>query len=135
MNVCILKGNLTRDPESKFLPSGDAVCDIGVAVSEVWYDKKDQKQERTSFFDCTAFGKSAESIGTFFKKGKPILIEGKLVQDMWEDKESGQKRSKIKIKIERWEFCGGDKADVPAEKKEGATEKKAPFVDDTDIPY
>lgn len=113
-NRVILMGNLTRDPEVRYLPSNMAVVDIGLAVNERYQDKQSGEwQERANFFDCTAFGKSAESIGRFFSKGRPILIEGKLRLDQWEDKQSGQKRSKVKIIIDQWNFCdskpgGGD---------------------------
>lgn len=105
-NRVILMGNLTRDPEVRYLPSNMAVVDIGLAVNERFQDKQSGEwQERANFFDCTAFGKSAESIGRFFSKGRPILIEGKLRLDQWEDKQSGQKRSKVKIIIDQWNFC------------------------------
>lgn len=113
-NRVILMGNLTRDPEVRYLPSNMAVVDLGLAVNERFQDKQSGEwQERANFFDCTAFGKSAESIGRFFSKGRPILIEGKLRLDQWEDKQSGQKRSKVKIIIDQWNFCdskpgGGD---------------------------
>lgn len=105
-NRVILMGNLTRDPEVRYLPSNMAVVDIGLAVNERFQDKQSGEwQERANFFDCTAFGKSAESIGKFFTKGRPILIEGKLRLDQWDDKQTGQKRSKVKIIIDQWNFC------------------------------
>lgn len=105
-NRVVLMGNLTRDPEVRYLPSNMAVVDIGLAVNERYQDKQSGSwQERANFFDCTAFGKSAESIGKFFSKGRPILIEGKLRLDQWEDKQSGQKRSKVKVIIDQWTFC------------------------------
>ncbi|MEL7087537.1 MAG: single-stranded DNA-binding protein, partial [Planctomycetota bacterium] len=113
-NRVILMGNLTRDPEVRYLPSNMAVVDIGLAVNERYQDKQSGEwQERANFFDCTAFGKSAESIGRFFTKGRPILIEGKLRLDQWDDKQTGQKRSKVKIIVDQWNFCdsrggGGD---------------------------
>ena len=112
-NRVILMGNLTRDPEVRYLPSNMAVVDIGLAVNERYQDKQSGEWlDRANFFDCTAFGKSAESIGRFFSKGRPILIEGKLRLDQWDDKQTGQKRSKVKIIIDQWNFCdsrsGGD---------------------------
>lgn len=108
MNYVSLKGNLTRDPETKYLPSGAALADFSVAVNEVWYNDAKQKQERTHFFDCVAFGKLAENIGKFFTKGMPILVSGSLAQESWEDRTTGQKRSKIKVKVQDFDFCGGD---------------------------
>lgn len=113
-NRVILMGNLTRDPEVRYLPNNMAVVDLGLAVNDRYQDKQTGEWvDRPNFIDCTAFGKSAESIGKFFTKGRPILIEGKLRFEQWEDKQSGQKRSKIKVVVDQWNFCdsragGGD---------------------------
>lgn len=109
MNVFLGKGNLTRDPEVKFIPSGTAVCEFGIAISERWTDDQGNKKESTYFGECQCWGKRGETLAKFFTKGKPILIRGKLAQEEWEDKQTGQKRSKTRIKVEEWEFCGGDK--------------------------
>ena len=85
-NKVILAGNLTRDPELRYTPQGTAIAKIGVAINEKWTDKEGQKKERTVFVDVDAFGKTAEVIGQYFKKGRPILIEGRLKLDQWEDK-------------------------------------------------
>lgn len=130
MNIAILKGNITRDPEVKFLPSGAQITEFSVAISDVWYNDKKEKQERTHFFDCVAFGNTAKSIGDYFKKGKPILIEGNLEQDTWDDKTTGQKRSKVKIKVQRFEFCGGDRNESSEPKVEKTVqENRKPPVD------
>jgi|GEM_PF-171570 len=105
-NRVILMGNLTRDPEVRFLPSGMPVADVAIAVNDRYQDKQTQEWvDRPNFIDCTAFGKSAESIGKFFTKGRPIHIEGKLRFEQWDDKTSGQKRSKLKVVIDQWTFC------------------------------
>jgi len=119
LNIVALKGNLVRDPELKYTPSGAAVCEIGIAVNEVWHDANKQKQERVHFFGAVAWGATGENMAKYFTKGMPILIEGSLTQETWEDKESGKKREKTKIKIARWDFCGGDR-------KEGASTTAAP---------
>ncbi|NBC11193.1 MAG: single-stranded DNA-binding protein [Planctomycetes bacterium] len=107
-NKVILMGNLTRDPEMRFLPSNMPVVQIGIAVNERWRNKQtDQWEERVNFIDCEAFARTAEVINQYFQKGKPILIEGKLRLDQWEDKQSGQKRSKLKVVIDSFEFVGG----------------------------
>ena len=104
-NRVILMGNITRDPELRFLPSNMGVLDLGLAVNDRYQDKQSGEwTDRANFIDCTAFGKSAESISKFFKKGSPILIEGKLRYEQWEDKQSGQKRSKVKVIIDQWNF-------------------------------
>jgi single-strand DNA-binding protein len=143
-------GNLTRDPELKFLPRGTAVCELSLAVNKVWKDDSGQKQERTSFFGCSAFGSTAENLAKYFSKGKPILIEGELTQETWEDKETGKKREKTKVRVERFEFVGGNdnrhggqSSAAPAERterrKEPATPPRAPRPMDTedmdDIPF
>ncbi|MEM8739252.1 MAG: single-stranded DNA-binding protein [Planctomycetota bacterium] len=113
-NRVILMGNLTRDPEVRYLPNNTAVVDLGLAVNDRYQDKQSGEWvDRPNFIDCTAFGKSAESIGRFFSKGRPILIEGKLRFEQWEDRQSGQKRSKLKVVVDQWNFCdskggGGD---------------------------
>ncbi len=105
-NKVILMGNLTRDPEMRFLPSNMPVAQIGLAVNEKWKNKQtDQWEERVNFIDCEAFGRTAEVINQYFQKGKPILIEGKLRLDQWE--KDGQKRSKLKVVIDSFEFVGG----------------------------
>ncbi len=105
-NRVILMGNLTRDPELRHLPSNMPVVDIGLAVNDRYQDKQSGEWvDRPNFIDCTAFGKSAESISRFFSKGRPILIEGKLRYEQWDDRQSGQKRSKLKVVIDQWSFC------------------------------
>ncbi len=109
-NRVILMGNLTRDPELRYLPSNMPVADIGLAVNDRYQDKQSGEWvDRPNFIDCTAFGKTAESISRFFTKGRPILIEGKLRYDSWEDKQTGQKRSKIKVVVDLWNFCDSNR--------------------------
>lgn len=104
-NKVILMGNLTRDPEMRHLPSNMPVAQIGLAVNERYKDKQTGEwTDRANFVDCDAFGRTAEIISQYFQKGSPILIEGKLRMDQWEDRQSGQKRSKLKVVIDRFEF-------------------------------
>ena len=103
-NRVILMGNLTRDPEIKTLPSGTQVAEIGLAVNDR-IKRGDQWEDYANFFDCTAFGRTAENLGRFFRKGRPILIEGKLRWRSWEDRNTGQKRSKVEVVIDTWNFC------------------------------
>lgn len=107
-NKVILMGNLTRDPELKTLPRGTSVCELSLAVNKTWKDDQGQKHERASFFGCVAFGSTAENLAKYFSKGKPILIEGELAQETWDDKETGKKREKTKVRVERFEFVGGN---------------------------
>jgi single-strand DNA-binding protein len=106
-NKVILMGNLTRDPEVRYTPSGTAVSDIGLAVNRRWFDKAtNQAKEETTFVDVTLWGRTAEVAGEYLSKGRPVLIEGRLQLDSWEDKESGQKRSKLKVIGEQMTMLG-----------------------------
>jgi single-strand DNA-binding protein len=107
LNRVLLIGNLTRDPQLKFTPSQQAVCDIGVAVNRRYKTAQGEDREEVTFVDCTAWGKQAEVINQYMTKGKPIFIEGRLKLDQWEDKQGGGKRSKMTVVIENFQFLGG----------------------------
>src|SRR4051794_1493601 len=96
-NKVILMGNLTRDPELRYTPKGTAVAKLGLAVNRVWKSETGESKEEVTFVDVDAFGRSAETIAQYCKKGRPILIEGRLRQDTWDDKQTGQKRTKLGI--------------------------------------
>lgn len=102
-NKAIIAGNLTRDPEMKGTPGGLAVCTFSIANNRRWKDKNGETKEETSFFEIVAFGGAGENIYKFFSKGDPIFLEGRIQQDRFEDKE-GNKRDKVKIVAERFEF-------------------------------
>lgn len=104
-NKVILMGNLTRDPETRVTATGLTICKLGLAVSRVFSTKDGERREETTFVDIDAFGKSAEIITKYFRKGKPILVEGRLKLDQWETKE-GQKRSKMGVVLETFQFVG-----------------------------
>jgi single-strand DNA-binding protein len=106
-NRTIIMGNLTRDPELTYTPSGQPVCKFGMAVNERWTGKDGQKVEKVHFFDITAWAKTAELVSQYLKKGSSALVEGKLAQDRWEDQNTQQKRSKVYIVAERVQFVGG----------------------------
>lgn len=97
-HVTIL-GNLTRDPELRVLNTGKAVCQFGVAINRKFKGKDGEAREEVSFIDCTAWEKTAELIQKYYTKGKPILLNGTIKQENWEDKTSGQKRSKLTITV------------------------------------
>ena len=106
-NKVILIGNLTRDPEMKYLPSGSAVTNFGIAMNERYTDKQTGEQrENPCFVDVEAWGRQAEVVNEYFSKGRPILIEGALKFDSWEA-EDGTKRSRLKVRLIRFEFIGG----------------------------
>ena len=103
VNKVFLMGNLTRDPQISYLPSQTAVCEIGLAINRNWTAQDGQKKEEVTFVDCSAFGKTAETIGKYLKKGRPIFIEGRLKYDTWEDKE-GKKRSRLRVVVDQFQF-------------------------------
>lgn len=106
-NKVILVGNLTRDPEVRYTTGGTAVCDITLAVNAQWTDKRtNERKEEVSFIDVTLWGRTAEIAGEYLAKGRPVLIEGRLQQDKWDDKETGQKRSKLKVVADSMQLLG-----------------------------
>jgi len=106
-NKVILMGNLTRDPQMKYLPSQTAVVEFGLACNRKYKTQSGEQKEEVTFVDCTAFGRTGEVINQYFTKGKPIFIEGRLKYDQWEDKQGGGKRHKLTVVIESFEFIGG----------------------------
>ena len=106
-NKVMLMGNLTRDPQMKYLPSQTAVCEIGLACNRKFRTQDGQDREEVTFVDCTAFGRQAEVLNQYLQKGRPIFIEGRLKYDSWEDKQGGGKRSKLGVVIENFQFIGG----------------------------
>ena len=115
-NKVLLMGNLTRDPEVKYTSGGTAIAKLGMAINRTWTNKEGQKQEETTFVDVDAFGRQAEVIGQYLKKGRPVMIEGRLKLDQWDDKQTGQKRSKLGVTLEGFQFLdsggGGGKAEA-----------------------
>ena len=106
-NKVILVGNLTRDPELRYTPKGMAIAKIGIAVNRTWRTETGEQKEEVTFVDVDAFGKQAETLGQYMRKGSPILIEGRLRLDQWDDKQTGQKRSKLGVVVEGFQFLGG----------------------------
>ena len=105
-NKVILVGNLTRDPELRYTPKGTAIAKIGVAVNRVWTSEAGEKKEEVTFIDVDVFGRTAENVGQYMRKGRPILIEGRLRLDQWDDKQTGQKRSRLGVVAETVQFLG-----------------------------
>jgi single-strand DNA-binding protein len=146
-NKVILAGNLTRDPELRYTPKGMAIAKIGLAINRTWKNEAGETKEEVTFVDVDAFGRTAENIGQYFKKGRPILIEGRLKLDQWDDKQTGQKRSKLGVVLENFQFMdskgGGDggssdaphsRPAAPAPKAEGGDSETPPPEDD-DVPF
>jgi single-strand DNA-binding protein len=103
-NKVILMGNLTRDPELRYTPKGTAIAEIGMAINRKWKSETGEAKEEVTFVDVSAFGRTAEVIGQYLKKGRPIMIEGRLKFDQWDDKQTGQKRSKLRVVCDSFEF-------------------------------
>jgi len=104
-NKVILMGNLTREPEVRYTPSGTAVCDFSIAINRTYTSNNDRKEE-VCYVDITIWGKQAENSGKYLQKGSPVLIEGRLHQDRWTDRETQQQRTKLKVVAERVQFLG-----------------------------
>ncbi len=135
-NKVILIGHLTRDPELRYTPKGSAVSKISIAINHNWKTESGEKKEEVSFIDITAFGKQAENVSQYFKKGKPIMVEGRLKLDQWEDKATHEKRQKLGVVMESFNFIeskpdtqGASEPRKPAHAAQPATDR------DDDVPF
>jgi single-strand DNA-binding protein len=106
LNKVQLMGNITRDPEVRYTPKGTAVTDISLAINRNYTGDDGQRHEETTFVDITFWGRQAEVIGEYMKKGRPLYVEGRLQLDTWEDKTTGQQRSRLKVVGENFQFLG-----------------------------
>ncbi len=102
-NKVILAGNLTRDPQLKYLPSSAPVVEFGMAINRRWRSPEGQLKEEVCFVDCTCFGRQAETLNQYMKKGKPIMVEGRLRYEQWDSKD-GQKRHRLTVVVEHFQF-------------------------------
>ncbi len=151
-NKVMLMGNLTRDPEIRYTPKGTAVAEIGLAINRYFSGENGEKREETTFVDVTLWGRTAEIAGEYLKKGRPVFIEGRLQLDSWEDKQSGQKRSKLRVVGEGMQLIGSrggaggaedsDEAPRARASSGGGTRSSAPpknappsEPDDDEIPF
>jgi single-strand DNA-binding protein len=147
-NKVILLGNLTRDPEVRYTPKGSAVCDLGLAVNRVYTLDNGEKREEVTYVDIVLWSRLAEIAGEYLKKGRPVFIEGRLQLDTWDDKQSGQKRSKLRVIGESMQLLGsrpsgGSAAEAAVEDRQSQGGKPsppppkgtAPAGADDDIPF
>jgi single-strand DNA-binding protein len=148
-NKVILLGNLTRDPEVRYTPKGTAVTDLGLAVNRTYTADNGEKREEVTFVDVTFWGRTAEVAGEYLKKGRPVFVEGRLQLDSWDDKTSGQKRTKLKVIGENMQMLGaprgggsggggGDEesSGAPRASRPAPPPKAAPSApDDDEIPF
>jgi single-strand DNA-binding protein len=138
LNRVLLIGNLTRDPEVRYLPSGMAVCDLSMAINENYKSKTGEMVESTCFVDVVAWAKQAETCGEYLRKGSPVFVEGSLQLDKWTSKE-GEARSKLRVKAARIQFLGSPRG---AEFRDGgeawgkpaARREEAPPAEEPDVP-
>ena len=153
LNKVMLIGNLTRDPELRYTPKGTAVAELGLAINRVWNNEQGQRQEETTFVDVTLWARQAELAQQYLTKGNPVYIEGRLSLDTWDDKTTGQKRSKLKVIGENLQFLptgnkagggppqggGGSSARAPQQRSgppQGATAApQEDFQEEDDIPF
>ncbi len=140
-NKVMLLGNCTRDPEVKYTPKGSAVTDLGIAVNRYYTTDSGEKREETTFVDVTMWGRQAEIAGEYLKKGRPVFIEGRLQLDTWDDKQTGQKRSKLRVVCENFQLLGsrdgGGEGGAPGGARSGGASKPAkaaPSADSGDAP-
>jgi single-strand DNA-binding protein len=110
-NKVILAGNLTRDPELRYTPKGLAICKFGLAINRNWTTETGEKKEEVTFVDIDAFGRQAEVIAQYMKKGRPFLVEGRLKLDQWDDKQTGQKRNRLGVVLEGFSFLDSGRAE------------------------
>ncbi len=142
-NRVILAGNLTRDPELRYTPKGTAIAKIGMAINRSWKNEAGEQQTEVTFVDVDAFGRQAEVIAQYLKKGRPVLVEGRLKLDQWEDKNTQQKQSKLKVVLESFSFLdskggdgGGASSGRPAAAAPSASsEPDGPGGEDDDVPF
>lgn len=126
-NRVIIMGNLTRNPEVRYTPAGTAVADIGVAMNEKFKDKEGNERENVVFVDVVAWGRKAEVIAEYCHKGSALHIEGRLQLDQWENQQ-GEKRSKLRVRLDSFEFLNG------SDKKETASPQSPPAGGSSDVP-
>jgi len=125
-NKVLLMGNLTRDPEIKYTPKGMAVAELGLAVNREYTTDGGEKREEVTFVDVTVWGRQAETSAEYLKKGRPVFVEGRLQLDSWDDKQSGQKRSKLRVVAERVQFLGSPRGGEGGGGEPGAGHSAAP---------
>jgi single-strand DNA-binding protein len=149
-NKVILMGNVTRDPELRYTPKGTAMAKIGLAVNRTWKSETGETKEEVTFVEIDAFGRSAEVLGQYIRKGSPLFVEGRIRMHQWDDKQTGQKRSRLGIDLENFQFIGaprgeGGASEAPrrpmtsaaasAAPAAAATEADGPPPEEDDVPF
>ncbi|MGC2626679.1 MAG: single-stranded DNA-binding protein [Candidatus Udaeobacter sp.] len=141
LNKVLLLGNVTRDPEVRYTPKGSAVCDLGVAVNRSYTTDSGEKREEVTFVDVTLWGRTAEVASEYLKKGRPVFIEGRLQMDTWDDKQTGQKRTRLRVVAENMQLLGARPpggAEAPGESRQTSVPPKksaSSEPDEDEIPF
>ena len=123
LNKVMLIGNLTRDPELRVTPKGTAICQFSLAVNRKFRDEAGADREEVTYVDIEAWGKSGENIAKYCTKGRPLFVEGRLRLDQWEDKTTKEKRSRMKVVCDNFQFLGSGRAEGGAPGGEGGGEQ------------
>ena len=144
-NQVTLIGNLVRDPELRYTPKGLAIAKLGMAINRKWRNEAGEEKEEVVFVDIDAFGRQAETLGQYVRKGNPLFVQGRLKLDQWDDKQTGQKRSRLGVVLESFQFLASGKgrdegesapAPRPAPKTDApASEADGPPGDGDDVPF
>jgi single-strand DNA-binding protein len=141
-NKVILMGNLTREVELRYTPKGTAIAKLGLAVNRVWTNEAGEKKEEVTFVDVDVFGRTAENCGQYLKKGRPVLLEGRLKLDQWEDKQTGTKKSRLGVVAEMVQFLSSGERGVRSAESGEAVQPDAPVEsqespkpDGDDVPF
>lgn len=135
INKVILAGYLCRDPELKFSPKGTAMGRFTIAINRKWKEKDGTEKEEVAFIDCEVFGKTAETISSHLRKGNPLMVEGRLRTDSWEDKQTGQKRSKTIVHVHEFHFLAPKSAGTSPESPTQAPATAVDKPEDDEIPF
>jgi len=134
-NKVILVGNLTRDVELKYTAKGTAIARISLAMNRKWKTEAGEEKEEVTFAECDAFGRTAEVIGQYLSKGKPILVEGRLKLDTWQDKNTNQTRNRLGVVIESFQFLGSKGAGSSSASKPDRAPAKEADLEEDDVPF
>lgn len=145
-NRVILAGYLTRDPEVHYTPKGTAIAKFGLAINRTWKTETGETKEEVTFVDIDAFGRPAEVISQYLKKGRPILVEGRLKLNQWDDKQTGQKRSRLGIVLESFQFLDSGRGNSEVAPREStpraasdrpapSSSRSGPVTEEDDVPF
>jgi single-strand DNA-binding protein len=131
LNKVLLMGNLTRDPELRVTPKGTPICQFSLAINRQFKMESGETREEVIYVDVEAWGKQGETIAKYVTKGRPLYVEGRLRLDQWEDKNTKEKRSRMKVVLEQFQFLGDSRAGAPGGGTPGSAE---PGIDQTVTP-